>query len=199
MLKGIAILFMVFLHLFNSLSFVRDYTPLLYVGNIPFVHWLCRAMNPVAFYLFISGYGLYYSYISGKLDLVFNTKRIFKLYLYWWVCLIIMIPIGLIMAPGRFSMSFDIILQNVSAINTSWYPQAWFLFPYVLIVFSSKYVFKFLDRIGPCISFISSALLYYGASFLISRYHHCDNVFMQIFFLTSNVLEYFVLEVFFVC
>lgn len=122
MLKGIAILFMVFLHLFNSLSFVRDYTPLLYVGNIPFVHWLCRAMNPVAFYLFISGYGLYYSYISGKLDLVFNTKRIFKLYLYWWVCLIIMIPIGLIMAPGRFSMSFDIILQNVSAINTSWIP-----------------------------------------------------------------------------
>jgi hypothetical protein len=182
MLKGMAILFMVFLHLFNSLSFVRDYTPLLYVGDIPFVHWLCRAMNPVAFYLLISGYGLYYSHISGKLDLVFNTKRIFKLYLYWWVCLIIMIPIGLIMAPERFSMSFYIILRNISAINTSWYPQAWFLFPYVLIVFSSEYVFKFLDRIGPCISFISSILLYYGASFLISRHHYCDSVFMQIFF-----------------
>lgn len=79
MLKGMAILFMVFLHLFNSLSFVRDYTPLLYVGDIPFVHWLCRAMNPVAFYLLISGYGLYYSHISGKLDLVFNTNTSLKL------------------------------------------------------------------------------------------------------------------------
>lgn len=65
-LKGVAILFMLYLHLFNRLENVDLCITHLSVGNIPLVHLFTRCTNPVPFYLILSGYGLYASYKNGK-------------------------------------------------------------------------------------------------------------------------------------
>ena len=59
--KGVAILLMLYFHLFHrewSMELCQTY---LSVGDEPLVHWLTRATNPVAFFLILSGYGLYVS------------------------------------------------------------------------------------------------------------------------------------------
>lgn len=56
-LKGVAILMMLFYHLFNRLSLLGQCDCFLYISNVPLLHWLSKASNPVWLYLFLSGYG----------------------------------------------------------------------------------------------------------------------------------------------
>lgn len=184
MLKGIAICFMLFLHLFNSLDASGSYTPLLNVRDLPFPYWLCRAMNPVAFYLLISGYGMYYTNLKKPFNHKSNLKRVLKLYVYWWICLLCFVPLGVMLSPEHFTMDISTIAQNVSGFSTTWYPQAWFLFPYILIVFSSKYVFWLIDKCGSFFSFVFFLLSYYAASYIISRFHTQDTI------LTNHLFPY---------
>ena len=71
--KGVAILFMLFAHLFNRLQLVDLSTPLAYVGEQPLVSLLIFAMSPVHFFIFLSGYGL---------SLFFESRRLF----YFCMC-----------------------------------------------------------------------------------------------------------------
>ena len=59
-LKGCALFMMVFLHLFNQTSNLQDTFSLCEVAGVPLVNFLSKGMNPVGFYMFLSGYGLYY-------------------------------------------------------------------------------------------------------------------------------------------
>lgn len=63
--KGVAILFMLFAHLFNNQQLIGLSTPLVYVGGPPLVSLLIFAMNPVHFFIFLSGYGLSLSNKNG--------------------------------------------------------------------------------------------------------------------------------------
>lgn len=49
-MKGVAILLMIFLHLFNQMSNVELCRSFIYIGDIPFVYWLSAVANPVAFF-----------------------------------------------------------------------------------------------------------------------------------------------------
>ena len=51
--KGVAILFMLFAHLFNRSQLIDLSTPLVYVGEQPLVYLLIFAMNPVHFFIFL--------------------------------------------------------------------------------------------------------------------------------------------------
>lgn len=48
-LKGVAILFMVFAHLFSRTEFCNLSNPLLYIKGEPVIHYMIFAMNPVDF------------------------------------------------------------------------------------------------------------------------------------------------------
>lgn len=54
-LKGIAILMMVFLHLFQHLDWVLPLDCLINIGGIPIVYYISRMCNPVPFFLILSG------------------------------------------------------------------------------------------------------------------------------------------------
>ena len=64
-IKGIAILMMLVLHLFNNGS-ANQLQHLLWIDNQPFLQILTRAANPIFFFCFCGGYGLYYTYQRGK-------------------------------------------------------------------------------------------------------------------------------------
>ena len=72
-LKGIAILMMLFLHLFNGSNLTDVCKPLLFIGSTPLVHIISKACNPVGIFLILSGYGLSYTYFRGKLS--FNGQK----------------------------------------------------------------------------------------------------------------------------
>lgn len=48
-LKGVAILFMVFAHLFNNMELCGFSYPLLYIEGEPLIHYMIFSMNPVDF------------------------------------------------------------------------------------------------------------------------------------------------------
>lgn len=82
-LKAVAILMMLFLHLFNK-PFEGLFQPLLFIGNQPLSYYLSLFGDAcVSIFCFVSGYGLYFSYQSNKLYKVrYNLLLIFVLILY---------------------------------------------------------------------------------------------------------------------
>lgn len=103
-LKGVAILFMLYLHLFNQMANVNLCTTYLSIRGVPFVHLFSRCTGPVAFYLILSGYGLYISSKSGRKQN--SLKRILKLYVHYWITLILFIPLGCRVIGSQVSWFF---------------------------------------------------------------------------------------------
>ena len=82
-LKGVAILFMLYLHLFNQMANVNLCTTYLSIRGVPFVHLFSRCTGPVAFYLILSGYGLYISSKSGTKFIEKNFETLCSLLDYF--------------------------------------------------------------------------------------------------------------------
>lgn len=72
LLKGFALLLMVFLHLFNNQANLKEAFSLCSVQGVPLANWLSRGCSPVGLYLFVSGYGLYFSHKLSKRGGVFK-------------------------------------------------------------------------------------------------------------------------------
>ena len=88
-MKGVAVLLMIFLHLFNQMHNVELCESFIYIGNMPFVYWLSAATNPVSFFLILSGYGMHFIHVRTE-----RWSRVAKLYLHWWVILALFTEIG---------------------------------------------------------------------------------------------------------
>lgn len=80
-LKGIAILFMLWLHLFMGQEVFINGKVIIYDG-IPYTI-IRRCVNPVAFYLILGGYGLYLLNHRRNFEYDFH-KRVAKLYIHYW-------------------------------------------------------------------------------------------------------------------
>lgn len=141
--KGVAILFMLFAHLFNRLQLVDLSMPLAYVGEQPLVYLLIFAMNPVHFFIFLSGYGLSLSNKNGK------DKRCLRLYLHYWLTLFLFVPLGCILGDSQvYPGNFITILKNIAAWDNSYNHETWFMLPYALLVLTAPFIFRQIDRRG---------------------------------------------------
>lgn len=167
-MKGVAILLMIFLHLFNQKPNVELCTSFVYVGDMPLVYWLSAAANPVAFFLILSGYGMHFIYARGKGD-VHRWSRVKKLYLHWWVILAIFRIPPTLSGGGKYA-DFQSVLANYTAFNTSWYGEGWFLFPFICLSLLSSWLFKFIDQFRVRWILLASFLWGTITSFVISRY-----------------------------
>ena len=175
-IKGIAILMMVYGHLFLYSTDVELCSYLFNVGPVPFFNWLTRAMTPVPFYLFLSGYGLYYIWSSGK-ELK-PWHRCLKLYQVYWVSLLVMVGVGYIIKPSVYPGSIIKVLENVSGWKTSYNAEAWFLFPYLLLVLSAKWLFSCVSKMRGAIIAGIGFTLYLATAFIISRVSRRGDVWL---------------------
>lgn len=73
LIKGIVILMMLFLHLFNF-NRAAQCVNLVYVGDTPLAQFIAFACGPVGFFLMLSGYGLAYTHEHGGADLISNLN-----------------------------------------------------------------------------------------------------------------------------
>lgn len=170
-IKGVAILMMLFFHLFNRVG--ADYQglchPLFYIGNRPLVNIIANACHPVPFFLILSGYGLSYVLKNKGNDFRQQGQRILKLYISYWIVMTIFVSVGCLINPIQYPGNFWTIVGNVTAVKTTWNYETWFLFPYVLLSITSMWIFRLMDRLGNFVSFIVAFILSFGSAFLISK------------------------------
>lgn len=144
-IKGLAILMMLWLHLFANIDAANSCYNFLYVSDVPLSNFLSRACNPVDLYLLLGGYGLYCVYLKGKDNRRFT--RIFKLYIHYWIILLITIPIIYLFSTQGIEIgSLTSIVKNLTAFRVSWDAPCWFLFPYSIISLSYPLLFHCLEK-----------------------------------------------------
>lgn len=166
-MKGVAILLMLFLHLFNQQYNVALCTTYLCIGDTPLLKYLVRAANPVSFFLILGGYGMYCVWQKGDKH---RWLRIWKLMLHYWIVLLVFVGIGHFMFPDRYPGGWLKVLGNVTAFDTSYNGEMWFLFPYVCLTLLSPWLFKICERFRVRYVLMVTFVISLGTSFIISRY-----------------------------
>ncbi len=186
-IKGVAILFMIYGHLFLYPELAgKMYESIFKIGNVSFESLLTRATGPVGFYLLLGGYGMYYIYTNkGTRN---QLPRIRNLYVNFWVVLFLYVLIGHIVKPEMYPGSIKTLIYNASGFKTTYNGEWWFLLPYSLVVLSSYWVFKFVDRFNPLLVFLGCIVGLFATSFIISRF---GSQYLYTYRLRYNLFLYF--------
>lgn len=189
LIKGIVITMMVFLHLFNK-SNTDLCTNLLYICDEPFAKWLSHACNPVWFFVLLSGYGLAYTYEKGNLKFTKQLKRIFKLYMHYWIILAFFLFLGSYLYPARYPGSYAKVLVNMTGWETNYNYEMWFLLPYSVIALTSQYIIYGIEKLGYGKAVLLTIFLSLAASYAVSRYHSTILAEYHILSLVSVYLQF---------
>lgn len=169
MLKGVAILFMIFGHLFLHPELANEmYIPLFCLNGLSIENIMTRATGPVGFYLLLGGYGMYYIYKNRGVKN--QLPRIRNLYINFWIVLLLFVLIGYFIHPNAYPGSFGLFINNATGFNTTYNGEWWFLLPYSLLVLSSYWVFQFVDKYNPLLVVLCCLLGLFATSFVISRF-----------------------------
>lgn len=165
--KGIAILFMLLLHLFCTKAYEGLYNPLIFIGQVPVTYYLALFGDCcVTIYCFCSGYGLFISYKNNK-ETYFknNLIRIFKLYInYWIVLFIFVLGLGFILGqtdiyPGTFKTFVLSFTAVAPAYNGAW----WFVTTYIILVLISPFINKIVIKYNSIFIVVASFIIYFVA------------------------------------
>ena len=168
-IKGVVIIMMVFLHLFND-NHTDMCVNLLFVGGVPLAKWLSNACNPVDYFLLLSGYGLAYTYEHKGLYFIQQVKRIFKLYVHYWLILLIFIFLGILIKPESYPGSWNLILSDFFGWTYTYNGEMWFLLPYCMVSLASPLIISFAKRFGPLKFVFMMGIIHVMTCYIISRY-----------------------------
>lgn len=170
-LKGVTIGMMVFYHLFYQLENSVLCHNLIIIKGTPLVTLLARGLNPVPFFIVLSGYGFYRMYEGGgKL----HFTRVLKLYVHYWITLLIFVPLACMLGFKQYPGDIWEILGNLSAWSTTYNGETWFILPYAVTAIASPGIFRAVNRLGsPLGRFClvgATGLLYFASYLLIHLY-----------------------------
>ncbi len=169
-LKGCAILIMVYLHVFLKLE--RDVTlhNIIWYDGKPLSWWLTNfAAVCVSLYMFLSGYGMYITYLKGRAFFKLNMKRVTKLYMRAIFIATIFLPISLLIPTLGWHLDIWSILKTVSGydpLNCEW----WFLLPWAILCLLSPVLFRILSSKPSYIVLTFSFVLYLLVRYFIKWY-----------------------------
>lgn len=166
-IKGIAIIMMLFLHLFcytKNIELCQNY---IYINGIPLAQLLTRATYPVPFFLILGGYGLYILYRRQDNR---RVVRIFKLYLHYWTILFVFLIIGYYINPNLYPGTLHKFFINISTYETTYNTEMWFLLPYSILSIASVWVFRIFDKCKTSVVVVGTLIIHLITSYGISRY-----------------------------
>lgn len=136
-LKSIAILMMLCLHLFNQ-DYNNLFKPLVFIGQQPLSYYISLFSDAcVPIFAFVSGYGLYYSYINNK-DAYSkkNKERTKNLYLRYCIIIILFaVILGFLLGKQGYPGSWQKFLLNLSGMQPNYNGAWWFFTTYVFFYF----------------------------------------------------------------
>lgn len=143
-LKGVAINFMILLHLFafperiesekiEKIFDIFGYGLEYYIGQFSSI---C-----VGIYLLLSGYGLNKKYENKKIELKEILKRIINFYKEYWKIFIIFISLGYYLKVYNFN--YKIFILNFFSISNSYNGEWWFIKYYILFILTFYFINKY--------------------------------------------------------
>jgi hypothetical protein len=161
-LKSIAILMMLFLHLFNQ-DYQGLFQPLIFIGKQPLSYYIslfCDACVPV--FAFVSGYGLFFKYQESKSNYAkSNFIRIRNLFSIYWIVLVLFVVVfGFLLSKPGYPGDFQTFILNATAIKVSYNGAWWFLTTYLLFVITSSFWFRLLLKLNPYLYLLVLLILY---------------------------------------
>lgn len=146
--KGIAILLMICHHLF---AFPDRLSNVNFSSIIPFSNKYFELQTGifgkvcVSMFLFLSGYGLYISYIKNGSFKFKNAIKKMKMFLFnYWIVFILFVPVGLIWF--NYSRNFSIFLSNFFLLSTSYNGEWWFARLYIELLLLFPIIKYFLNK-----------------------------------------------------
>ena len=166
--KGILILMMIFLHLFDN-NHIGLCTNYIYVGNTPFALWLHNACGPVGFFLLLSGYGLAYTFDKSNLSFTTQGKRLLKLYVSYLVILLVFVFIGSFISD-RYPGSLQDFILNVIGWYYTYNSELWFFLPYCVLSILSPIIIQTVGYLGNIRALLLTGFIHVCTCFIISRY-----------------------------
>lgn len=177
--KGFAILLMVIHHLFGVANNMPHSTTIM--PQIGSFGKICVAM-----YAFMSGYGLFLSFKSkGTINPI---KRSIKLYLRYWISLLIIIIFTAIFSFDKLKIGSIKLILNFLAVYLTLDPNVWFLLPYLVFIFALPLFCHLISKIKKTsIQFVAELFLLFIIPIIISIFLDSIN-----FSNMSGLVSYFV-------
>lgn len=162
--KGVAILFMLLLHLFCTKQYRGLFNPVIMVGKTPLIYYLSLFGDMcVAMYCFTSGYGLMIGYKNNRENYIKrNLARILKLYINFWIILFIFVLIlGPITDKSKiYPGNLKTFILTFTGINPSYNGAWWFITTYILLVLVYPYINKIIDKYNVTLILVISFVIY---------------------------------------
>ncbi len=158
-LRGIAILMMIFLHCFNYQP--QDTYIDIVIGGNTLSWWLTRTASLcVPLYCILSGYGLYKKY---PYDYGYCWSKARILIKRYWIFLFIFWGIGVLWFDA-YKIELSTLLSNFLGYDTTYNPTLWFLLPYLCIMLFSPLLIKWFNQtnLWKCATLV---ILAYGFAF----------------------------------
>ncbi len=165
-LKGIAILLMVLLHLFARKDIEGLYVDIM-IKDVPLSYYIgimgdaCRQV-----YLFVTGYA-FYKVMSTSMESRWgkNIRRILKLYVNLWVVCLIFLPIGALYS-SHYSfddMSLSTLVPNLLGLENNYNGAWWFFKVYLLFVLLSPLIIPAIKRINSFVLICATGVIFLSA------------------------------------
>ena len=168
-LKGVAILMMLWYHLFGISDLESMCSPLISVHGKALAAYIANATYPVTFFLILSGYGLTYVYRHRQLEVKSQGKRLLKLYIHYWVVLMIFVSIGHFIHPENYPKDWIHVLANIIGIRCTYNGETWFLLPYAVITLFSYHIIHYVYHLSSRSKIFWTCFIYL-VIFLAARY-----------------------------
>lgn len=138
MLKGVAILMMLWIHLFSNGMLAYEYTPLLHFWNGAPLPEVLRKVGSmcVSIFVFLGGYGLAVTWT--RCHTMHNARRTLSLVFNFWLVCLLFIPLSAFTNPQVVPGDFCTLLTSVAGLNMAYNGAWWFLLPYVVLTLVSR-------------------------------------------------------------
>ena len=178
MLKGVAILSMLMLHLFCRRENL-PYTPLLWVGDTPLIYYfglfgdIC-----VSIYCFVSGYAHYLQ--SSELELQQRWKHLLRFMISFWIIAVLFSLLGVLTGNAVIPGSIKEFLLNCLTIKNSYNGAWWYANTYILLVALQPFSVKLVKRCPAWLVLLAAFGFYtvgYGIRFW--GWGTCDSVILS--------------------
>ena len=157
-LKGIAILMMLWLHLFGTdRAILENSENFIHLWNGAPIAYAMRKLGRmcVVLYTFLGGYGLAKVYqrsgnrtrgfgIYGGMN---NGKRVWKLFTNYWIVLLMFMAVAVAIKPDRYPGDISEITGNITALNCTYNDSLWFLLPYATLTLLASPIIKFANSL----------------------------------------------------
>ncbi|MBP3904024.1 MAG: acyltransferase [Turicibacter sanguinis] len=168
LLRCVAICLMLVHHLFAfpERNIRLEYTSLFFNDSF-FLENIIGQFGKICVYifLFISGYGLYISYLNKTVTILSICKRILKFYLNYWAVFGVFIGLGLI--TGNIQWNNKVIIENALGLKSTFNAEWWFIRVYIILLFLFPIFRSILKKVN-IIACIMMSILLFGIGSILS-------------------------------